>query len=110
MSRNRNVELFASMCSLRRQTRTMEIKYYNTGIGSKCYYRQDLYCARVRNVFTDGTSSTLGSSLLVAAFFIFLCIVPRCLLYSRSCFVSSYDSLQKYFLCIQLSVFLLEAI
>ena len=56
----------------------MEIIYYNAGIGSKCYYRQDLYCARVRNVFTDGTFSTLGSSLLVAAFFIFLCIVPRC--------------------------------
>ena len=56
----------------------MEIIYYNTGIGSKCYYRQDLYCAWVRNVFTDGTSSTLGSSLLVAVCFIFLCIVPRC--------------------------------
>ena len=56
----------------------MEIIYYNTGIGSKCYYRQDLHCAWVRNVFTDGTSSTLGSSLLVAVCFIFLCIVPRC--------------------------------
>ena len=56
----------------------MEIIYYNTGIGSKCYYRQDLYCAWVRNVFTDGTSSTLGSSLLLAVCFIFLCIVPRC--------------------------------
>ena len=30
-------------------------------LGSKCYYRQDLYYAWVQNVITDGTFITLGS-------------------------------------------------